>query len=352
MLQLCMQLNGTGSRNEAGMIVPPPGMSSDWALVFDSREGEAGMGPGPFGNAWQLWKGKGRHAVVVRGTIETVKGMLDDVLATSILANCRLPVAYGIEGKNLPIQAVAEENARNAVIHMGFAWGASILLFHHAKGILKELLKLPAGSEIYVTGHSQGAAIATLLHSMLFHGGADSGTHLGEALSSRNFSYKSYFFAQPGPGNWQYGRDFAQAAGNAGMSWCINDNRDWVPQLPFAFDLPEEMTDNAVEGYLAGGHPLLSRLVKSVEGIAKWGRDEEEKAVGRAARQARSYLGSNIEQKYLGRWSALDIDSPCLNYVQCGNLISLRGEKSEMEQQDEFWQHHCGTYLELIQLGP
>ncbi|OYV35847.1 MAG: hypothetical protein B7Z83_06800, partial [Thiomonas sp. 20-64-5] len=237
--------------------------------------------------------------------------------------------------------------------HKGFAWGASILLFHRTKGILKELMKLPEASEFFITGHSQGAAIATLLHSMLYHGGKDSDTPLGKTLASMRFAYKSYFFAQPKPGNWQYGHDFAQAAGNEGMTYCVNNSRDWVPQLPFAFDLPDEMSNNLVDPYLSTSHPVLSRLVKSVEGIAKWGREESEKGADMTARLARSYLGSNTEEKYLGHWSALDIDSHCLNYVQCGNLISLKGEKSETEAKDEFRQHHCGTYFDLMrkQLG-
>ncbi|HQT26432.1 MAG TPA: hypothetical protein PLK99_07525, partial [Burkholderiales bacterium] len=106
MLQLCMQMNGTGMRDETGMTIPPPEMDHEWTLAFVSMQGESG-GMGPFDNAWQLWKGKERHAIVVKGTITTAKSMLDDVLATSLQANCRLPVQCGVEGKNLPIQTVS-----------------------------------------------------------------------------------------------------------------------------------------------------------------------------------------------------------------------------------------------------
>lgn len=36
------------------------------------------------------------------------------------------------------------------------------MLFDRDRGILNQLSQLPAGSQIYITGHSQGAALATL----------------------------------------------------------------------------------------------------------------------------------------------------------------------------------------------
>lgn len=355
-LQLCMQLNGTG-RSDVSL----PDVSSGWTLSFDSREDDPGMqeenkdgkitGIGPFDNAWQLWKTKSsnRYAIVIRGTIDTAKSILDDVLGTAIYANCQLPVQAEGQTKTLPVQTIWKGDPRKASIHLGFAWGANILMYHNTKGILKELAKVPEGSDIYITGHSQGAAIATLIHSLLYHGSNDSDTALGNALAPKQFAYKAYFFAQPKPGNWQYGHGFAQASGNDGMSYCINNDRDWVPQVPFAFDLPDEMTNNPVDDYLTDKHPLLSKVVKSIESMARWSREEVGDVVAMAAKDAETYLGANIDAGYLSASPYVDNSSPCLNYVQCGNLISLRGEQSKEETSDEFWQHHCGTYLKLME---
>jgi hypothetical protein len=362
MLQLCMQLNGTGRKD-----VPLPDVSADWDLMFDSREtdphkkevglsGKKITGLGPFDNAWQLWqaKKKGPHVISIRGTIDTAHSMLDDALATTIYANCCLPVQ--VEGKvmSLPLNAFRKGDAGNASIHLGFTWGATILLFHKTKGILHQLLKLPKGSDIYITGHSQGAAIATLMHSILFHAGDDFKTPLGMALAGKKFRYKSYFFAQPKPGNWQYGQALAQVAGNKGMSYCINNDRDWVPQVPLAFDLPDEMTNNPVDDYLKEKSRILYWGVHAIERLARWSRRRIGNMVAEGAEAAQSYLGQHIDRRYLELfcppdYTPPDCTSPCLNYVQCGNLLSLQGRLTKEEADDVFWQHHCGTYMELMQ---
>ena len=357
MLQLCMQLNGTGRED-----VPFPIVDADWRVHFDSREsnrlkqeiGRAGKkitGLGPFDNAWQMWKATkgGRYAISIRGTIDTANSMLDDALATTIYANCSMPVQVNGKPMSLPLHAFREGDPGNASIHLGFAWGAAILLFHNTKGIVQQLLTLPEGSDIYITGHSQGAAIATLVHSILYHANDDASTPLGQALAAKNFSYKSYFFAQPKPGNWQYGQVLSQAAGNHGMSYCINNDRDWVPQVPLAFDLPDEMTNNPVDDYLKQRSIFLYWIVSVIEWIARWTRERIGDMVADGVELAESYLGKHIDARYLEATPPPDCTSPCLNYVQCGNLIALRGVKSDEEQSDMFWQHHCGTYLKLMQ---
>lgn len=76
---------------------------------------------------------------------------------------------------------VSSANAANAAVHMGFIWGTAILVYHNDLGILKYLLGLPAGSKILIAGHSQGAAIATLLHAMLWHASTDARGRGGRA---------------------------------------------------------------------------------------------------------------------------------------------------------------------------
>ncbi|MHB8392130.1 MAG: lipase family protein [Acidobacteriaceae bacterium] len=88
-------------------------------------------------------------------------------------------------------------------------------------------------------GYGQGAAIATLLHAMLLQTSTDAPGVLPGVLKKWEFQFKSYVFAQPKPGNWQFGHDFGQAAGNRGFAICVNNNRDWVPQVPLSVDLPE-----------------------------------------------------------------------------------------------------------------
>ena len=365
-VNLCMQLNGTGLVGQS-----PPNVSSRWVQQFDSRQTDPSLketrdrsdgtqqvidGMGPFDNAWAAWKSlqdEQLYAVVIRGTVDAPSSILDDVLATSIRANSALPVKTP-DGTTwcLPLAMVSSANAANAAVHMGFIWGTAILVYHNDLGILKYLLGLPAGSKILIAGHSQGAAIATLLHAMLLHASTDATGPLADALKPKGFQYKSYVFAQPKPGNWQFGHDYAQMAGNRGLALCLNNSRDWVPQVPLSVDLPDEVTGNPIDPYLATKHPVLMEMANLLGRAAQAGRVAIGDVAQFAADRAMDYLGAHIDGPFLSD-GAVDDTAAYLNYVQCGRLYSLCGQVSPEEDTDALWQHHCGNYANLLaQQGP
>lgn len=362
-IRLCMQLNGTGI---TGM--DPPSVGSAWNLVSDSRQNDPARqesltlqdgssqtitGLGPFDNAWAAWQHPADNrinAIAIRGTVNTPSSILDDVLATSVRANAPLPITMpGNIGKQLPLICVSDNSSDTAAVHLGFVWGAAILLYHEANGILRHLLTLPTESQILITGHSQGAAIATLLHAILLHASTDATGTMPDEIKQKHFTYKSYVFAQPKPGNWQFGNDLAQVAGNLGMVHCINNSRDWVPQVPLTLDMPDEVTGNPIDPYLSAKHPIMKRLVD----IAEAGARDARLAVGDVAKlgasKAAAYLGSQMPSgTYLNVGHAQDNTAPYLNYVQCGRLFSLQGNAGSEENSDPLWQHHCGNYYRLL----
>lgn len=87
------------------------------------------------------------------------------------------------------------------------------------KGVLE---KLPQGSQLYITGHSLGSAIATLFQFDLLLGGLDQ--------LANKFQYQQINFACPRAGNW----DFAQAYRNydQGKTFRIVNYEDIVPCVP------------------------------------------------------------------------------------------------------------------------
>ncbi|WP_233224420.1 hypothetical protein [Thiomonas sp. X19] len=311
------------------------------------------QGMGPFDNAWAAWKSlqdEQLYAVVIRGTVHSASSILDDVLATSIRANSALSVnAPDGTSRCLPLAMVSSGNAADAAVHLGFIWGTAILMFHNDLGILKYLLGLPTGSKILITGHSQGAAIATLLHAMLLHASTDATGPLADAIKPKSFQYKSYVFAQPKPGNWQFGHDYAQIAGNQGLALCLNNNRDWVPQVPLTVDLPDEVTNNPIDPYLAAKHPVLLEMANLLGKAAQAGRIAIGDVAQFAAECATDYLGAHIDGLFLSDGTA-DDSAAYMNFVQCGRLYSLRGYASPEEETDPLWQHHCGNYAKLLAL--
>ncbi len=363
-INLCMQLNGTGLTGQ-----DPPKLGGRWANSFDSRrydpqiqetielaDGTAKtiVGMGPFDNAWGLWQGvvdKGLYAVVIRGTVDNANSILEDALATTVFANGALnaPAPDGGQ-RHLLLATVSADNAQNAAVHLGFIWGAAILLYHKDLGILNQLGRLPAGSRVLITGHSQGAAIATLLHALLLHAStADGVGALANVLKPKRFRYKSYVFAQPRPGNWQFGHDFAQVAGNRGFALCLNNSRDWVPQVPLSIDLPDQITGNPIDPYLESRHPLIKQMADIAGAGAHKIRAMVSDIANHRSGTAATYLGAHIDaNEFLIAGAAADNGAPYLNYVQCGRLYSLSGKPSPNEASDALWQHHCGNYGSLL----
>ena len=146
LLALCSIVEGSTE------LPQPPG----WTMLFDSP-----VIP-PFTEKWQLWQNTtSAYAIVVRGTVYDPGSILEDLLAFLALAAGSVTIGpYRIDYKF----AVDP----HASVNVGFTLGALLVLKDLVNGILAQLAdKVPAGSQIYVTGHSQGAAVATLLRSYL-----------------------------------------------------------------------------------------------------------------------------------------------------------------------------------------
>src|SRR5262245_24801676 len=175
--------------NVEGEATPPiPSTPAGWTLLFDSPV------IGPFDDKWQLWQSAaGAYAIALRGTVMETGSILEDLI--SILV--RATGSVTIDHQSVPYQFAADPAAG---IHLGFALGTLLLLKDPVNGILAQLAgrRVGPGSIIYLTGHSQGAAMATLLRSYL--------QYAREAPSG--LSYKTYVFAQPKPGNDHYAEDF------------------------------------------------------------------------------------------------------------------------------------------------
>jgi Lipase (class 3) len=204
----------------------PPG----WNKIFDSPD------IGPFTEKWQLWQNaSGSYAIVLRGTVLDAGSILEDLISFLVPAIGRVTVG--------PIQIDYSFAASSeASVHFGFALGTLLLLKDPKDGILVQLAsRVPAGSQIYITGHSQGAAMATLLRSYL--------AYAFDAPTNKNYSYKTYVYAQPKPGNDHYAEDFENTFCNSGLAFRVTNSLDWVPQVPFTIESPHDInTPNPDDG--------------------------------------------------------------------------------------------------------
>jgi hypothetical protein len=204
-------------------IPPVPDPPSNWVLDTDLTPTEATV----LDNFWQVWQNTdqpNQYAIAVRGTVETSPSILEDLLLPLIQAHASLSFeACGIDF-DLSL-ALAQDEGDSAVVagvHAGFTLGLLSMLFTTDQPLWLTLYQLSdSGAEVYLTGHSQGASVATLLTSFVRHSSRFTGA-----------SWKTYVFAPAKPGNDHYAYDFAQIAGLPGMGFSVTSTQDWVPEAP------------------------------------------------------------------------------------------------------------------------
>jgi len=345
LLELCIDLNREPDE-------PSSANTSAWepVLSFESPHlGGRDKAHAPFDNAWKLWKRKGAtqdYAVVIRGTLANARSILDDLLATSVASEVH--VGLGPD-RSLSFLLATTPGAE---VHLGFAYGMAVLAFDQEQGILGALRALPPGSRIFITGHSQGAAIATLVHAFLHYAINEIDNRYD--LQKQNFALKSYLFAQPKPGNWQFAMDFARIAGNRGTSYVINNSLDWVPQMPLTLEfLSEPLADMAPE--MHKDDPNASRVVGLFSGMLKEGRallsGTGEDAVDGMMMDYQA-SGHRLDERYFrSEAKPRRPAASSITYWTCGNLVPLFGSYAgSTPYAHDGWlsQHHALTYRELM----
>lgn len=378
LLELCIELNNQDDRNNTRLIdtdheyqAKPDG----WKLVYDSRHpgntewnkvwtwDGSGNNPNdiktnglrPLNNAWLLAQSvsdPGHVAIAIRGTVGEWRSILADAYASTT------PAYAGIEfPKNRPLPIVFAATPE-AEVHLGFAYAAFSLLFDSERGILTQLQQFQARqpiSKISVTGHSQGAAVATLIHAFIYYATVDEHNPYQLGFAGKS-ALKSYLFAQPKPGNLQFAQDFARIA--AETAFVINNDRDPVPQVPLSLETVAEVAkyveeDNADVDVGSVLDDIAETLTNAKNGVR-----------GAIAELFTGHVADDFEgtgvaasvERYFGDSpvSLLDTRAKSLNYTLAGQLIPVFGLVKGGncytigERPDMLLQHHATSYRKLI----
>jgi len=229
------------------------------------------------------------------------------------------------------------------------------LMFDPTHGILKALHdQVPPGSRLLITGHSQGAAIATLVHAFLHYAiTADSSNKFG--LRDSGYTLKSYVFAQPKPGNWQFAMDFAQIAGSRGAAFVINNDLDWVPHVPLSLEFFDEPGGDLLAAI--NTEPGLRGVINSALATAAIGFTQGARAM--IALQVNKDTiksienGNRFEDRYLAPGYAAEgqVSAYSVNYTLAGTQVPVFGSASSNIPLDNtgMAQHHGPTYRMLLE---
>jgi len=313
---------------------PAPAIPANWQLDFDSPE------LGPFENKYQIWKNtdvSGQYALVIRGTVDKRGSILEDLLSVMIPASGTLPL-----GSVQLSYTLAEEP--DAGVHLGFTLGLAFLLFDGVNGIVVQLYeRLGQIQELFVSGHSQGAAVATLCRSFFQY---------SPVAKPLGLTYKTYVFAQPKPGNDYYAYDFETVAGNGALAFQVTNSLDWVPQVPLTLEWLDDLNVNPLS-VLEKSDPALLELA----GLRARLRAE---ATARQLTRVAPHLGAlgavlaaqsiqPVEKTAATAQTKLHI-LPTLYFFNAGARIMLVGSPCPTPDCDGGWyQHHATTYYDLIQ---
>ncbi|WP_417766902.1 lipase family protein [Stappia sp.] len=344
------------------------------ALGWSKVDSLSPSAPTLLDNLWQVWRNDarpGQYAIVVRGTVDTEASILADLLFPLVDARLDLAIRAGGVKLDFPFHLARDETGSAVVAgtHLGFSLSLLLMLLTTDRPLLATLgeLSLDPQTEIFVTGHSQGASIATLLTSFIRHAS-------GIISGISGLSCKTYVFAPAKPGNDHYGYDYAFVAGIKGLGWTIASTQGWVPEVPFTLQGPGDLdTPNPLHEY--GGSrssfvdPRIAALCASVEPAVEAARLQ---AVAHALDvasdlKARLFREDTVSETILpGRSQSLRLDGASvastidgmlsriqlsLNFATAGSLVPLFAVPgaNPADPKDFFWQHHLGNYWIYLQ---
>jgi hypothetical protein len=312
---------------------PIPDPRNTWDIVFDSPV------LGPFDNKWQLWrrKDKGAFAIALRGTVAAAGSIIEDLIALMIKAQGTLTVS----GIGHSYRFAADQSAG---VHLGFALATLLLLNDLANGMIARLRnQVPEGSDVFITGHSQGAAMATLLRSYFHYSGG----------APQNCSFKTYVYAQPKPGNVHYAEDFESLFCDPAMAFRVTNTLDWVPEVPFTLQSPDDIDKPNPLSVVASPTLLITLVKKSlgevramIEIHTRSHFQQMAVAVAQtkpAAAAAAGGPGALPAVPFVADFTA------SLDYVNAGTDFPLEGTPcAGAECHDALFEHHATTYYALL----
>lgn len=287
-------------------------------------------GFGPWQNAWLLYEGvgkyKGSYTIAIRGTVMSNEpSAVEDVLTNPVSA-----IGFLSDKVNF-----VDQDNPDASVHSGFSHATFTLLFDDRYGILRVLNDDKINNtNLYITGHSQGAAMTTLTHSFFHYAMRDNLFGLKD-----QYKLKSYGFAQPKPGNVTYATDVNRITQKYDNAIVINNDIDLVPMMPLTLQSGEDMTSQIP------GQTLSDKFVKNVTEISLTIRKKLSKMFEDEIKDDAEGYGYFYNYPLL---EPIGKDKPVssLNYSSAGHVITVSGTPGDPP--DTFGQHHSPNYRKLV----
>ena len=284
-------------------------------------------------NAWSIIKTKNSGIVTFRGTTSEQISWMENFYSAMIPAtgNATLP-----NGKCVNYTFANDERA-------GIQAGWSLAILIMAPEIINEIKKLNNDGiyHIYIAGHSQGGALSLLFRAYL--------EHLPKGVLSKKNKYKTYAFAAPKPGNRFFAYEYNKIVNKNLSSFTFTNPYDWVPQLPFSVQSPNNIT--ALNPFVAFESSKDGSLIKRIAMHQIY--NSMKHPIVKSQKSLNKNLGdrvSKVIKKNIGEFRLPDylLDAA---YFPVGINIVLEKyipNRNPENNSDVFWQHHPPHYIKLV----
>ncbi|RYY90652.1 MAG: lipase family protein [Chitinophagaceae bacterium] len=293
-------------------------------------------------NRWTLYESTdGRTAVIsVRGTVASRKSWLANIYSV-------MQPAQGTIRLNDSVAANYKLSADNrGAVHSG--WLIALMsMSADIEGQLRALHKRGVRA-IYITGHSQGGAIAYLLRSYLYY-------RTLEGALPADIHYKTYCSAAPKPGNLVYAYDY-EFINRGGWGFNIVNAADWVPETPISI---QQLQDLNPLNPLTDLRATLRRQSFPVRIYANTVYNKLTRKSRKAAGKYHKYLGRKVGGEVRKVLPGLQLPGavPGLDYARAGTSVVLQPDSAYFSrfpnnsaQGHGVWTHHfLDAYLFLLQ---
>ncbi len=287
----------------------------------------------PFLNKFEIWTDTLNKIAVLsfRGTVKDSKSWAENFYSTMYPTIGKL----NLENKDFLYQLSEDTSAK---VHLGWLVALADLSTDFT-GQINQLEKL-GYSNLIITGHSQGGAIAFLARAYL---------HYSPNFDENKWNIKTYCTAPPKPGNQFFAYDFESY--NYGWVYRIVNPLDWVPDMPFTIQGSNEI--NTPNPFYQ-----LKTTLKTQSFATRIGGNYLYKKLNNGLRKAQKRFYKydfKLTYRYLSNFRPATPTSP-KNYQQyyfpCGNAIILKPTpnyyKWSNEQKKDIFLHHMKTPYELL----
>lgn len=288
-------------------------------------------------NLWDLWQDENNTAAIsIRGTTQNGLSWLENFYAAMVPATGELKVAH-----DYTFKYQLATNPR-ATVHVGWVLGLAFL----SRDMMPKIDSLyKAGvKDFYVTGHSQGGALAYLLTAYLYH------LQL-QNLLPQDIKLKTYCSAAPKPGNLYFAYDYEALTQN-GWAYNVVNSADWVPETPFSI---QTLNDFNATNPFVNAKSVIRKMGFPKNLVLKLVYNK----MDRKTRKAMKYYCKNLGKRVgkMLKKSLPGFEPPQyaegMNYVRTGNYITLLADEDYYRQFPDskvnaFAHHLHASYLFLL----